>query len=273
MDFSIKKILISFAYGAIFGFASPIPGVSAGTMAILLNVYDKFFSSFNRAFLLKNMPSVITFLLGWAVGLFGISRIMMFLFDNHGQIISFAFIGLIVGCLPLIYKKATEGKLKVTNFVVFLIAFVIMAFLAFFGGDLNTNTTIAQLSITPLALVWLFFASFISSIAMLIPGVGGSLMMIVFGIYTIYLESVSTFNIPILIIFGVSMVLGVLAGIVLTRKLLKSFAKLLYSAICGFIVGSLLIIFPGIALDVESLASIVVMCFCFALAYWLSGKA
>jgi len=272
MDFRLKKILMNFIYGSIFGFASPVPGISAGTMAILLNVYDKFFNSFNRAFLLKNTPSVISFLLGWAIGLFGISSIMMFLFDNHGQIISFAFIGLILGCLPLIYKKATEGKLEIRNFIVFLIAFGAMAFLAFFGGDLATNSSIEQLGTTPLTLTWLFIASFVSSMAMLIPGVGGSLMMIAFGIYTIYLESVSTFNIPILIIFGVSMVFGVLAGIVITRKLLKSFAKLLYSAICGFIVGSLLIIFPGISMDIEGIISVIVMCFCFGVAYWLSKK-
>jgi len=272
MDFSIKKIILGFIYGLIFGFASPIPGVSAGTMAILLNVYDKFFSSFNRAFLKRNVPSVILFLLGWAIGLFGISRIVIFLFDNHGQIISFAFIGLIIGCLPLIYKKATDGKQELKNFFVFLVAFGCMAFLAFFGGDLATNTTIYQLGINPLTLTWLFIASFVSSMAMLIPGVGGSLMMIAFGIYTIYLESVSTFNIPVLIIFAVSMVLGVLAGIVITRKLLKTFSKLLYSAICGFIVGSLLIIFPGISVDFESLLSIVVGFVCFGFAYWLSKK-
>ena len=266
-------MLISFVYGSIFGFASPIPGVSAGTMAILLNVYDKFFSSFNRAFLLKNLPSVISFLLGWAIGLFGISRIMVFLFDNHGQLISFAFIGLIMGCLPLIYKKATDGKLEIKNIIVFIAAFGIMAFLAFYGRDLATNTTIEQLGITPPTLAWLFFASFVSSTAMLIPGVGGSLMMIAFGVYTVYLESIATFNIPILVVFGVSMVLGVLAGIVITRKLLKSYAKLLYSAICGFIVGSLLIIFPGISVNIEGLASVVVACFCFTLAYWLSWKS
>jgi len=102
--------------------------------------------------------------------------------------------------------------------------------------------------------------------------VGGSLMMIALGIYTVYLESVSTLNVILLVVFGVSMVLGVLVGIIVTKKLLESFSKLLYSAICGFIVGSLLIIFPGFSANTEGLASIILAGLCFAFAYWLSKK-
>ena len=82
-----KKTAVGFLYGLIFGFGSPVPGVSAGTVAILLNVYDKFFNSINIEAAKKNFASIVSFLLGWAVGLFGISRIMMFLFDYYGQAI------------------------------------------------------------------------------------------------------------------------------------------------------------------------------------------
>jgi len=273
MDFSITKIMMGFVYGFIFGLTSPIPGVSAGTVAILLNVYDKFFSNINMAAAKKNILSVISFLIGLAGGLLGVSRMMMFLFDNHGQIISFAFIGLIVGCLPPIYKKATAGKVEIKNLVIFLCAFTIMVFIAFLGGGLTTNNTIEQFGdITPAILAWLFFASFVSSMAMPIPGVGGSLMMIVFGIYTIYLEAVSTLNVIILTVFIVSMALGVLAGIVITKKLLDFLSIPLYSAISGFIIGSLLIIYPGFSMNVEGLLSIVLACLCFKFAYWLSKK-
>jgi len=273
MDFSITKIMMGFVYGLIFGLTSPIPGVSAGTVAILLNVYDKFFSNINMAAAKKNILSVISFLAGMVGGLLGISKIIMFLFDNHGQIIKFAFIGLIVGCLPSIYKKATAGKIEIKNSIIFLCAFTIMVFLAFWGGDLATNNTIEQFGdITPAILAWLFFASFVSSMAMLIPGVGGSLMLIVFGIYTVYLEAVSTLNVIILIVFVVSMGLGVLTGIVIIKKLLDFLSIQLYSAISGFIIGSLLIIYPGLSMNAEGLLSIVLACLCFKFAYWLSKK-
>ena len=271
MDISTKKTAIPFAYGVIFGFASPIPGVSVGTMAILFNVYDKFFSSINVDTVKKNILSVILFSLGWAGGLFGISWIMMFLFENHGRMISFAFMGLIAGCLPMIYKRATVDKVKRKNVAIFAAALALMVFLAIFGDDLTANNTLEQFGgITPTLLAWLFFACFVSSIAMLIPGVGGSLIMIVFGIYTVYLEAVSTLNAVILIVFGVSMVLGILAGIVITKKLLNSFSQSLYSAILGLIIGSLVVIYPGFSVNLEMLLSIALAGLCFAFAYRLS---
>jgi len=273
MKIRIKKFLGVSMYGLIFGFLSPVPGVSAGTVAILLNVYDKFFSSINREYAKKNFVSIIIFLLGWGAGLLSISRAMMFLFDNHGKIISFAFIGLISGCVPMIYKKATVDTVKTRNVAISVAAFVFMCFLAFYGNDLTANNTIEQFGgLTPALLAWIFFASFVSSMAMLIPGVGGSLMMIVFGIYTIYIESVSTLNPVLLVVFLVSMVFGVFAGIVVTKKMLDHFSQTLYFAILGFIIGSLLILFPGFYLNLDGLLSIVKGVLCFAFAYWLSGK-
>jgi len=273
MDFNIKKIVMGFIYGLIFGLTTPIPGVSAGTVAILLNVYDKFFSNINTVASKKNILSAISFFIGLAGGFWGISRIMMFLLDHHGQIIAFAFMGLIVGCLPSIYKKATVGKIEAKNSVIFLCTFAIMFFLAFSGVDLTANNTIEQFGDTTLAvLAWFFFANFVSSMAVPIPGVGGSLMMITFGIYTVYLEAVSTLNVVILAVFVVSMTSGILVGIVITKKLLDYFPIPLYSAITGFIIGSLLIIYPGFSMNAEGLLSIVLACLCFKFAYWLSNK-
>lgn len=264
---------MAFAYGLIFGFGSPIPGVSAGTMAILLNVYDKFFKSLHTIITKKNAPTITSFLLGWAFGLLGISNIMMFLFEHYGQVISFIFMGLILGCVPMIYKKATIDKVKARNVVISVIAFLFMVFLAFFGDDMAANNNIYQLGgVTPGLLAWIFFASFVSSMAMLIPGVGGSLMMIVFGIYTVYIEAVSTLNVLVIAVFGISMIFGVIAGIVITKKLLDSFAQTLYFAILGFILGSLLIIYPGFSVDLEGALSVVLGTGCFIFAYWLSAK-
>ncbi|MCL2199813.1 MAG: DUF368 domain-containing protein [Defluviitaleaceae bacterium] len=269
----MKKLIKAFLYGAIFGLGSPIPGVSAGTVAILLNVYDDFFNSIGIEYAKKNALGIISFLLGWGLGLLSISNFMMFLFENHEQVVSFMFIGLILGCVPLVFKKATTEKVRVHNVAACVAAFLFMVFLAFFGGDMAANNTLEQIGgSTPANLSWIFFASFCSSMAMLIPGVGGSLMMLVFGIYTIYIESVAALNIILLAVFGVSMVLGVLAGIALTKKMLEKFSQTLYFAILGFVVGSLLILFPGIWFDFTSAIALIAGCACFIFAYWLSKK-
>ena len=267
------KIIKGSIYGLIFGFASPIPGVSAGTMAILLNVYESFFSSISVAVVKKNIDFTVSFLVGWTLGLFWISNIMMFLIDHYEQIIFFSFIGLILGSLPMIYKKATVEKIKIRNTLIFFVAFIFMVFLALYGGDISSNSTLAELGgMSPTLLLWIFVAGFISSSAMLIPGIGGSLMMLIFGVYTIYIEAISTINIIILAIFIISMILGVLAGIVFTKKMLNFHAQALYFSILGFIIGSLLIIYPGFSMDIEGVLSIGLMIAFAILAYWLSKK-
>jgi putative membrane protein len=241
---------------------------------VILNVYEKFFNSVSVAYVKQHLFATIIFFIGWAAGLVGVSRIIMFLFDNHSQIISFCFIGLILGCLPMIYKKAAADRIKFKNAGLFFIALALMIFLAFIGGDISTNSTVEQLGgITPGLLAWVFFASFVSSMAMLIPGVGGSLVMLIFGIYTIYIEAISTFNPVLLIVFLVSMILGILAGIVLTKKMLASYSQTLYFAILGFIVGSLFIIYPGFSVDINGLLSVIFASLFAVLAYWLSKKA
>jgi len=267
------KIFVSFLYGLIFGFGSPIPGVSAGTMAILLNVYDSFFSSISVEMAKKNILRIFSFLIGWLVGLLGVSRIMVFLFENHGLLISYTFMGLVLGCIPAIYKKARADKVRPRNFSFFGIALVFMFFLAFYGEGFLADSTLEELGgLTPGLLVRVFLASFVSSMSMLIPGVGGSLMMIAFGIYTIYIESVATLNIVLLTVFLVSMVLGVGAGIYLTKIALEKFSQGLYFAIMGFILGSLLFIFPGTAFDLTGIISKGSAVVGFVFAYWLSTR-
>lgn len=225
-----------------------MPGISAGTLGIFLNVFERFLYFASFANIKKNLLLVIIFFAGWGFGLFGASRIIVFLFYNYGQIVYFSFAGLMLGCIPLIFKKAKTDKFSPKNFVIFAMSLALMLFLAFRGGDADVyaDDVIEQLdNITPAFLIMLFFTSFISSIAMLIPGVGGALMMIVFGIYSIYIEAVSSLNPVLLAVFGSSMVLGILTGIKLIKKLLESYSRSLYSSILGFILGSVYYIFPG----------------------------
>jgi putative membrane protein len=271
VTFSLKLALTGFGYGILFGFLSPIPGVSTGTIAILLNVYDKIFTNLTWDAIKKHLPMVIAIAIGCGAGLLGVSRVMVFLFENYAMIVSFAFIGLILGCLPVMYIKAFDGKIQIRNSVVFLVALGIMVYLAFFGNDLATNRTIAELgALTSGVYGWLFFTSLLSSMAMLIPGVGGSLMMIAFGIYTVYLESISTFHMSILGLFVASMIIGLGIGAVITKILLERYTRMLYAAISGFIVGSFLIIFPSVSFSWELPVAIVLAVVGFITAFRLS---
>lgn len=269
----VIKCLKGAAFGILCGASSPIPGISGGTLFVFFNIYEEFFRSANFANLKKNLPLFFSFLIGCTAGLVGISHIIMHLLIYFEKFIYFSFIGLILGCIPMIYRKATVTKIKRSNIIVFIAALSFMLLLAFTGGELNANATIEQLGgITPLLITWVFFTSFISSIAILIPGVGGSIMMLAFGIYTIYIEAIATLNPIILPVFVISMALGIIFGIKITQKLLVSRPQTLYGAILGFIIGSIFIVFPGFMLNIEGLLSLACMVVFAVIAYKFSGK-
>ena len=213
----------------------------------------------------------LCFLLGSVCGLFGVSTLLMLLIDNHKHILLFSFIGLILGCTPSIYSKAKADKIKLGNMAAFFLSLVFMIFIAVFGGELSYNRSLEQLGgISFLLLIWVFISSFISSAVMMIPGLGGSLMMLVFGIYTIYVEAISTINGTILIVLAAGMAFGFWAGVRIIKKMLETYSKMLYSAILGFIIGSTFIMYPGFVLGLEGLISIILAIILASVAYRFS---
>jgi len=261
-----------FIYGLVFGSLSPIPGISAGTLAVFFNIYEEFFRIFTWENVKKNVPFFVLFLVGTIVGLLGVSNLLMFLMEYHQQMLLFSFKGLIIGCVPMVYSKARTDSIKLVNALVFVLALGIMLFIAIYG-ELNANMTLEQLGgVSPMLITWVFVASFVSSASMLIPGFGGSLAMLVFGIYTIYVEAISTLNWGILAVFVVSMTLGLWVGIRTIKKLLKTHAKTLYSAILGFVIGSVFIMYPGFEFGVQGFISVMLACIFAALAYKFSKE-
>jgi len=117
-----------------------------------------------------------------------------------------------------------------------------------------------------------FVASFVSSTAMLIPGVGGSVMMLAFGIYTIYIEAISSLDPIVLPVLLISMVLGILVSIKVIKGLLVSHPQTLYGAILGFMIGSVFLVFPGFYMGLEGFLAVVSLVVCGVFSYFLTKK-
>ena len=263
----LKKTAGSVIYGSIYGALSPMPGVSAGTLGVFFNVFDKFFLSATVANARKNLLFIIIFFASWGLGLFWVSQIMDFLLDTYEQLVYFSFLGLILGCVPMIYKKAASSKINVRNCVIFVLSLALMLFLAHNSEGEQYDST------SPVLLLWLFFAGAVSGAAMLIPGVGGSLMMLVLGVYEIYIEAVSALTPLLLAVLGSSMILGILAGIKIIKKLLETHSASLYSSILGFILGSVYFIYPGFyPLFAKGLLSVALAIIFGFLAFRLSSR-
>ena len=104
------KAVHDFACGAIVGVANIIPGVSGGTMGVVLGVYQQMLEVMSLKNLRKNIPFLIPFGLGAALGILGFSRAIEYLLANFPMATNFVFLGLIFGSVPMIGSKIQEMK-------------------------------------------------------------------------------------------------------------------------------------------------------------------
>ncbi|MCI5773651.1 MAG: DUF368 domain-containing protein, partial [Erysipelotrichaceae bacterium] len=252
--------------GILMGVANVIPGVSGGTIAVVLGFYDRLMDciTINFKVIKKNLPFLIPLGLGVVIGVVGLSKLMEILFAKFPQQTYFAFIGIILGSLPAIFTKArlTSPKIKAVPWVGFIIAFAIMAFLALFNGDAESGSVLYR-TLTPESFIACLIAMAIAVATMIIPGISGSMILIVMNMYqTIYFEVLNNFNIPLLIPSAIGGVIGLFGGAILIRYLLAHFNQLTYMIIVGLLVGSIfqLIVQANIvAFDLTLIVSIVIM--------------
>jgi putative membrane protein len=263
--------LKNFAYGIVLGTVNIIPGISGGTVAVLLNIYEKILNSVSLVNIRGNLAFLIPLGFGAVCGVFSFSKIMTFLLSNYSMVMYYIFMGMIVGCIPIIYKRAKYDKLKSRNIAVFAVSFAFMLYLAYIDDGSLTNKTLAQLGgIDPPLLAWLFFAGFVSAIAMVLPGISGSLILLALGAYTVSLEAVSTLNLTIIFTVGAGVLFGALAGIKLIKKMLRSHPQALYCSILGLVAGSIFTIYPGFSPNSEGVLCIALALLTAALTFFFS---
>ncbi len=238
------KTITHIIKGVIIGIATLVPGVSGGTMAIILGLYDEIIHSISSFF--KDIKGNIIFLatvgIGGAIGLFGFSRLMKFCLENFEYPMIYLFIGIIIGGIPVLYKKANEGKRAPSNWLYFVIGFAIILIMSLYTGtivNLANSTGVLQF-------VFLFIAGIIIAVALILPGISTSFMLLALGMYDITVNAISNFEINFLI----PIALGVGFGIIATTKLLENFMtkkpSQTYMLILGFVIGSIIEVFPGI---------------------------
>lgn len=243
--------------GIFIGISNIIPGVSGGTMAVSFGIYDDVIHAFThlRKERKSSLKILIPLVIGALIGIAGFSIIIEWLLDSHTLYTAFAFVGLILGGLPILmksFKKSLEAEEKSVgpiHIVLFIIFFIIVAWMGVAevaGGGVQS----VSLGIGPL--LALFFVGLISAAAMVIPGVSGSLLMLIIGyyyavIYTIngFTESLSIFDMEALIPFTILLIayaLGMVVGIILISKVIDYFFKtqpgFTYASILGLVTAS-----------------------------------
>jgi len=285
----IKLILI----GAAIGMANVIPGVSGGTLAVVFNIYDKFINAitYNVKKLWANRRFVIPLLLGMGAGILLFSKLITLLYTKYPVQTNYFFTGLIIGSIPMLFaymmKKDEGASMSIPKILSLIVCFaagvaVILLFNhldSVFGGE---KEVLGELpAMTASLAVKIFFAGFAGAVAMVIPGISGSLIMLMLGVYPIIITCISSVFEPatmgqalLLLLPGVAgILLGLISGAKLIGFLIKKVPNHTYAVIFGLICGSIFTIFPGfkeISSALMAIACVICILAGMALAYFTS---
>lgn len=238
--------------------ADSVPGVSGGTIAFLLGFYDKFISSLDAIVAGKKAEKIdgIKFLIkigiGWITG-FVISMLFLgSIFEAQIYNISSLFLGFIIFAIPIIIKEEKESLIDKYKNVVFLIGgIIIVSAITYFNPATKGGMDI---SIDRLSIglgVYVFVVGMIAISAMVLPGISGSTLLLIFGLYVPIVSAVKeviTFNfeyLPIVMIFGFGVLGGIFATIRIVKYVLNNYRSQTIYMILGLMIGSLYAVVMG----------------------------
>ena len=264
--------LLNILYGLIIGIANIIPGVSGGTMAVILNVYDEIISSVSNISkdFFKSIKYLLPFGIGAGLGILVFSKLIEYTLKNYNMATNMVFVGLIIGSVPMIAKKSVEKKLKLSSIVSFFVCIGFMIFMKVANPEETSSEIITKLDV--ISFIKIFVVSILSSGAMIIPGISGSFVMLLLGMYPTVLTAISNFNILLLIPVGLGCIVGILGCAKIIEKLFLYFPNQTYNGILGFMIGSIFIIFPEFTYDLEGVISTILMIFSALIAFGFSKK-
>ncbi len=258
--------------GLAMGASDVVPGVSGGTIAVLLGIYDRLIAAINGVFS-KNWKKQLGFLIPLGIGVilavFSLSRLMEWLLHAHTGPTYFFFLGLILGVLPFLFRKAdAKQAFHIQHFVILALGAILVASLTFLND--SEGAIIEQLSFRTYVL--LFVSGFIGSSAMVLPGISGSFMLLVIGVYPTIISAVSNLQLDVIAVTGAGIIIGIAAMSKLIHYCLSHYRAGTFALIIGMVIGSAFVIFPGIPTDAVSWGVSVLTFIIGLLVAYLLGK-
>lgn len=277
----MRAYLSYFIKGMAIGIANAIPGVSGGTIAFVLGIYEKLtysISSFPTALiklrwkdLAESLKILIPVFLGVIISIFLFLNIINRLFLSFPIPTKIFFVGLVLGSFPFVTKTVEKYNLKV--FIAFFLGAFIMSIFVYFNINTPAGETTYSGDFSFLYGIKLFFCGIAAAIAMVIPGISGSLLLLILGEYQNISYFVSNLfsnfdNIYPLIFLGIGVVIGIFAISKLITILIQKYRAILFGFVLGILIVSFLSLWPNItSLSVPMLAATVLsMCLGFLVA-------
>ena len=248
----MKEFIINILRGMVIGIANVIPGVSGGTMMVSMGIYDRLILVLTH--FIKRMKEAVALLVPILVGMLLSIAIFAkilseFLFPRVPLQTNLFFIGLILGGLPVIYGKVRGNTIRLPQIIAFVLFFVMVVGFALVGEGGGSS---ADISFSVGNVVKLFGVGIIAAATMVIPGVSGSMIMMILGYYNTIIDTINDFinalkafdinamlnTFVVLVPFGIGVLVGIVAVAKLIEFMLKKYPLITYWAIIGLIVAS-----------------------------------
>ena len=252
--------ILNFTRGFCMALADSVPGVSGGTIAFILGFYDDFVNSLNNLISGDKVGRInaLNFLakigIGWIVGFILSVLFITSIFEKNIYEINSLFLGFIIASIPLIVKSEINTLMKSKRNIIYLVIGIIMVvamtiFNPVKGSGHSLSLRFENLNL--IFMIYIFVAGLIAISAMVLPGISGSTILLIFGLYAPILNSIkqilkSNFEyLPSIIIFCAGIAIGVLLTVRIVRYLLKAYRPQTMYLIIGLMIGSIYAVILG----------------------------
>lgn len=249
--------IINFIRGFFMALADSVPGVSGGTIAFILGFYDKFISSLDDLITGKKSEKIeatkflVKIGIGWITGFVLAMLFLGKVFTNNIYSISSLFIGFIIFAIPIIINEEKE----ILKNKYFNLTFLIIGILMVIGMTyVNPAKGGISISIDDLSFglsIYIFICAMVAICAMVLPGISGSTLLLIFGLYGSIVNAVKEVlhlnfkYFPAVMIFGLGVLTGIFSIIKVVRMLLKKYKSQTVYLIIGLMMGSIYSVFMG----------------------------
>ena len=253
----MSKYLRNFVNGMVFGVVQLVPGVSGGTIAIIMGFYYNLIEAVNhfRKEPRKHLTFLMPLLAGIAAGMLIFGSVISFLLEYYAFPTMLFFIGLIVGIIPLIYLKIKpeNRRFSVKEALLVIVPILFLVVISSFGSASPTSPTAVIEEINLMYMLFLFIAGALAAASLVVPGISGSFVLLLFGVYHVATYSISSIRhwlsdmsnwtlfldiCKVLGPLGIGIVIGGLLMARLIENLLNNHHNTVYSIILGLMVGS-----------------------------------
>ncbi len=255
--------------GALIGVAMIIPGVSGGTIAVLLDIYDKLINAISN--LKKDFKASFAFLFPVVLGMALAFMAMYFPLKLALKYIPIQtislFAGLMLGSIPSLFSDSKNNGFKKLDIIGIISSFVLVIGICFIPNmgnvDLSVNMPSYQYAL-------LFLMGLLASCALVVPGISGSMLLLIFGYYEPILNTISELknnfghSLLVLVLVALGIVIGFLVIAKIMNYLLTKYKRATYWTIFGFVVGSIIAIFlsydyTGLTIDALVIATSIIV--------------